>query len=1294
MLSKNSFYLYLIIWFKQFKSVTDIHQAGEPTTSPEHATNGNVEDGTVATTEKPDGEADDVPQGPESVFQLTIKLPHTPGETQLMVSTQEQVQDIRQSIVDQPHTFQYSCFHLEHKGKRINDFVELSEVPEIMEDPVCTLVEDPYTEAQARMHIVRVRELIGAAGDRTDLVLGIDAGTSLCDGVEITDSKDQKEETNPVTGYDLNAPGPISAMLAKSRDPAPKTIKSISLSSWNPPPYNLRNRGHLLYLNVTTNEGENFPITSHVSGFYVNRSNNQKFDPAPRTSPKAYSAHSLIALIAQISPSFDASFSSLQEYNGQRDPLASYQLSNSIPAAPWLVKASSLQQHQPDLARSQEALLLSGADNMETLRDWNEEFQSTRELPKETVQDRVFRERLTSKLFAEYNEAAVRGACLVARGEVQPLNPTEERDAQIFVYNNVFYSFGADGAGTFTSDGGDEAARVAVGKDVQGVKNVNQMDIDGLCTPGTVVVDYLGKRIVGQSIVPGIFKQRDPGENQIDYGGVEGKDVIAEHEGFVKPFSELSKNMRVKKHAVWDKEGKKHDLEASVETKGLLGTDGRKYVLDLYRVTPLDIAWLEQHRGDGQTEDKRYPHRMTVLRPELVDSYRITKLREYISKKLEEKREAKKAEEGEEKKEGETKDGEEQPKPQETVDVSGFTFTLNPDVFSGQIPQSEEEKASYQQDETDVRTVCEYLRADVIPRFLRDLQEGETGFPMDGASLISSLHKRGINVRYLGELARLASEKEDNRMQALKQVCLQEMVSRAFKHIANKQLRDLPPAFSQSCISHLLNCLLGAEYNAQPQPEFDQQLKAIYPETDFSVEKITPETLKEEIVRQVALRYRFTIDGEAVQSGKQLQMLREVSLKLGFQLEAKDYSFSKSAATEQADLKEKSSSDSLKVPQTNGTKPTEGGKKNKKKRNADHSPARPVAAAPAAPAVTFHPDNVFNTVPIIKEASPRSVLAEEALEAGRMSIQQDQKDLGQELLLESLSLHEQIYGILHPEVARVYYALSTIYYSLDEKAGAVELAKKAVIVSERTLGVDSTETILAYLNLSLFEHATGNTRNALALVRHALDLWKVVYGIKHPDSMTTINNAAVMLQTLKHFHDSRLWFEASLAICEEVAGKQSINTATLLFQLAQALALDHDSKSAVAKMRESYNIFKAELGADNQNTKEAETWLETLTHSAVSQAKQAQQLLTNRKMLLRNGGRPGAPRTVMGTRPQPPAGAQSAGNAMPEALQQATGRNDQKSVDELLKYINGESAGKQKPKKKTTNPKKRQQQKA
>ncbi|KAK0934565.1 Intracellular distribution of mitochondria [Friedmanniomyces endolithicus] len=1392
-------------------SPDDVTNSNE--TKPETKTNGHatpetnptLPNGDASKDTKQDGEPGESAEASpptDSVLKLRVDLP-TNEHVDIMVSSQEQVQDIRQSIVDQPHTFQYSCFHLEYKGKRINDFVELSEEPELAKDsePVLKLVEDPYTEAQARMHVVRVRELIGAAGNRVDYVSGIDAGTSLCEDVEVAPTKTGRDDISHVEDYDLNAPGPIAAMLAKTREPAPKTVKSVSLSAWNPPPHHLRMRGHLLYLQATTLEGDQYYITSHVTGFYVNRSTNAKFDPEPRVMSKLSRAHSLITLLSQVSDKFAPQFVQLQEYNGQRDPLASYALSNSIPAAPWLVSPSSGLQHQADLTRTQEPYLLAGADNAETLRDWNEEFQSTRELPKENVQDRVFRERLTSKLFAEYTEAAVRGAVLVGRGEVQPLNPTEAKDAQIFVYNNVFYSFGADGVGTFTSDGGDEAARVATGKDVQGVKAVNQLDINGLFTAGTVVVDYLGKRIVGQSIVPGIFKQRDPGEHQIDYGGVEGKDVIASHEAFVGPFAELSKAMRVKRHAVWDKEGKKHELEGSVETKGLLGTDGRKYVLDLYRVTPLDIAWLEMYRGVGEEEDeKRYPHRMTVLRPELVDSFRIMRLREYIKEELGRKQAKREEEAGEAKKEdghaevgkltnGDAGDSESKgeeaqaqvngaqetngeqaseqmngdhdsgektdddstaltngdaeaskdstpvaSKPQETVDVSGFSFTLNPDVFSGQQPQTDDEKAELARDEADVREVCKYLTADVLPRMIREMQEGDIGFPMDGQNLVRDMHKRGVNARYLGTVARSCAEmsekiagewaalpaekqekerKDDKRLEALRLLAVQEMVARAFKHVCNRGLKGLPPCFAQSCVSHLLNCLVGVELNGKPEVEVDEQLRAMYPEADFGFVEMTPERMRVEVLRQIALRYRYDVPDGLVQAGKELQLLREICLKMGFQLEAKEYRFTKDAPVEQT-VQKKPSTDSLEVPQTNGVHPpAEGGgkKKNKKKHNGDHSPNRAASASPVAAPTTFRPENVLNIVPIVKEPSPRSMLAEEALDAGRMSIQQDQKDLGQELLLESLSLHEQIYGILHPEVARVYYALSTLYYGLDEKSAAVELAKKAVIVSERTLGVDNPDTILAYLNLSLMEHATGRTRDALAYVRHALDLWKLVYGARHPDSITTINNAAVMLQTLKHFHESRRWFEVSLDLCQEVAGRNSVNTATLLFQYAQALALDHDSKTAVERMRASRDIFSAVLGPGDQNTREADAWLRTLVQSAVNQgkaAKEAGALLQSsggqRRLFMRNGGAGGGgAATGRAARLGGMSGGKGAGQLEGAAASTESGvvetaaetavRSsglDKRSLDELVRYVNGEKQERTTPKK-TTNPKRRQQ---
>ncbi|QSZ35153.1 hypothetical protein DSL72_008020 [Monilinia vaccinii-corymbosi] len=1253
------------------------------------------------------------------VFQLTVVLPREPHKIQIIVSSQEAIHDVRQSIIELPGTFQYSCFHLEHRGERINDFVQISEVPGLTADSEIRLVEDPYTEKEARIHIVRVRELIGAAGDRTDTLNGIISGASLLESVTSTEASQNGTSTatsHPMVGYDFQAPGNLSTLLPKAQEPGPKTVKSISVSPWNPPPYHLRQKGHLLYLQVTTNEGEQFQITSHVSGFYVNKSSTAKFDPSPRSAPKAHSAHSLLALLGDLSPSFEDSFAQLQEYSNTKEPLATFQITNATPSNPWIVPPASapLVAHQADITRTQENYLIAGVDNSETLRDWNEEFQSTRELPKEGVQDRVFRERLTSKLFADYNDSAARGAILVARGEIAPLNPTEGKDAQIFVYNNVFFSFGADGVGTFASEGGDEAARAAVGKDVMGVRMVNQLDIDGLFTPGTVVIDYLGKRIVGQSIVPGIFKQRDPGENQIDYGAVDGKDIVASDEKFVPVFEKLSKALKVKKHAVWDKDAKRHDLEGSIETKGLLGTDGRKYVLDLYRITPLDITWMEEvgtaldspKEADAASESA-YPHRMTVIRPELIESYWKVKMREWVNGELERKRQAQKAikptvegkevgataeasepAQGEEptdngklaKKDESDKDTEPS-KPaadQERLDIADFKFALNPDAFSGQQPQTDEEKAELAEDEQQVRVVCEFLRKTVLPELVHDLKEGDVGFPMDGQSLSRLLHKRGINIRYLGQVATLADGK---RLESLRVLAVQEMISRAFKHVAGNYLRYLPIPLTSACIAHLFNCLLGTDLNPAPKPDMDEAIAALYPEADLKFKEVTPESLKQEIEVQVLRRYRYTLDATWNAAIKHLQLLREVSLKLGIQLEMKHYHFTKQSHTEAKAAPPTTNGDATKDAPLNGK--SSNGKK-KKKSARETSPASNASANASSP-VTFNPDDILNIVPIIKEASPRSSLAEEALEAGRISLLQDQKKLGQELLLESLSLHEQIYGILHPEVARVYNSLSMLYYQLDEKEAAMELARKAVIVSERTLGVDNAETLLNYLNLGLIAHASGETKLALTYIKHALNLWKIVYGSNHPDSITTINNAAVMLQHLKEYHDSRTWFEASLKICEEVYGKHSINAATLLFQLAQALALDQDSKSAVNRMRESYNIFLTELGAEDKNTKEAEKWLEQLTQNAVSIAKHAKDVQARRN----RAGIRVSPRVTLGqTQLQPQVG-QTAEAAAGRDSRSSRGL-DSRSIDELLKFIEGsDQANKNKKRPGRSNPKRR-----
>jgi protein TIF31 len=73
----------------------------------------------------------------------------------------------------------------------------------------------------------------------------------------------------------------------------------------------------------------------------------------------------------------------------------------------------------------------------------------------------------------------------------------------MYIWNNMFFSLGFDVKEHYKDFGGDAAAHAAPTNDLQGVRALNTLDLDGLHTLGTVVVDYRGMRVTAQSIVPG-----------------------------------------------------------------------------------------------------------------------------------------------------------------------------------------------------------------------------------------------------------------------------------------------------------------------------------------------------------------------------------------------------------------------------------------------------------------------------------------------------------------------------------------------------------------------------------------------------------------------------------------------------------------------------------------------------------------------------------------------------------------------------------------------------------------------
>jgi protein TIF31 len=172
------------------------------------------------------------------------------------------------------------------------------------------------------------------------------------------------------------------------------------------------------------------------------------------------------------------------------------------------------------------------------------------------------------------------------------------------------------------------------------------------------------------------------------------------------------------------------------------------------------------------------------------------------------------------------------------------------------------------------------------------------------------------------------------------------MVFRSAKHILKSMLHGLSAEQSIYALTHFLNCLLGADKNANP--------KAIFESYDFldlappAYTKLTPASLREQIVAEVESRFRWKLDAAYLTEGlKKRQLLRELANRTAFQLDQREYSFSSES--------EEASSGA-----------TDAKNKKAKKGKTDTDAAR---------TNTFEPSDIVTLLPIIKGCAPSVSIA-------------------------------------------------------------------------------------------------------------------------------------------------------------------------------------------------------------------------------------------------------------------------------------------------------------------------------
>jgi protein TIF31 len=649
-------------------------------------------------------------------------------------------------------------------------------------------------------------------------------------------------------------------LLSLTHAELPKCVSSITFSGFNPPSGNRKLRGDLFYLEIETLEGKTFHVTATADGFYLNGSQGTTFSPNAMSKP--HKSHTLLGLLWELSPLCKDYFPKLLTARTRRHPFEVTPVPFDVPK--WI---DIPPKHSYDANRAEESLFtILGNDPRIQQREWNEEYQSCKELPSGTMDEKLVRDRTLFKIHCDFVDAATRGAKAVVDKALLPINPIDPKPAQVYIQNNIFFSFAVDTKEKVKlkmSNELDQFAHANANNDLKGVRAFNEADIRGIYTLATAIVDYKGYRVIAQSIIPGIL-QGDQGSKHV-YGSIdEGKTFTAE-EKYHTLMKEAAAKLRIKEHTITDKDEKKHTLCSPSDCKGIVGSDGRFYVLDLIRTTPRDSNFVEIPTS--------------ILRPELIKFYE----RYNFSLALKEKQKEQQQQTEEQSSTANT----EETSTTEQIKIDPVLF--NPDVFTQHILSGTEEEI--EQDKKDVLDIATYLKDIVVDAFIREAATLEVN-PLDGQSLTEAMHEKGINMRYLGMIA---SEAEKKKLPHLKLLCEQEMLTRVAKHEFSAMLRVTADDKIAKSIELFLNSFLGNEFsgisNSKKKKKKLQNQKNVYKLSGQKGPQITAAGLRFALKKNIEKKYRYDISDTSLANLPSLSTLRSFALKVGLVVACKDYTW-------------------------------------------------------------------------------------------------------------------------------------------------------------------------------------------------------------------------------------------------------------------------------------------------------------------------------------------------------------------------------------------------------------------
>merc|ERR1712002_312239 len=248
---------------------------------------------------------------------------------------------------------------------------------------------------------------------------------------------------------------------------------------------------------------------------------------------------------------------------------------------------------------------------------------------------------------------------------------------------------------------------------------------------------------------------------------------------------------------------------------------------------------------------------------------------------------------------------------------------------------------------------------------------------------------------------------------------------------------------------------------------------------------------------------------------------------------------------------------------------------------------------------TFIEEDIINMYPIIKHINPRATDAYNFYTTGQSKIQQGFLKDGYELISEALNLLNNVYGAIHPEIAQCLRMLARLNYIMGDHTEAMSCQQKAVLMSERVNGIDHPYTITEYTHLALYCFANTQVSTALKLLYRARYLALLVTGENHPELALIDSNIGLILHAVGEYDISLRFLEKALQLNQKYHGAKSLKVAVSYHLVARTQSCMGDFRAALANEKETFTIYKTQLGDEHEKTKESGECLRHLTQQAV-----------------------------------------------------------------------------------------------